>query len=258
MATLAQGSTAPIADDNRFFLRAAIAMTIVIVAGFSLHLAAGRSSFSAPPVVHAHAIVFMGWVAIYLLQNIFAATNNRAPHRRLGWVAAGWMVAMVVMGCAITAYDVRIGHVPFFFRPQHFLVFNPLSLFTFVGLAIAAIRLRRRTDWHQRLHYCGMSMLLGPGFGRLLPLPLLEPVAFEVTFVALMIFPVVGIARDLRVRGQVHPAWWWGVGVMIGSLMLAEVITYSPIGDALYHFVATGSPGAALPGLAFGSPPPGL
>lgn len=120
MATLADRSRAPVIGDERFFLRAAIAMTLVIVAGFSLQLAAGRSSFSSPLLVHAHAIVFMGWVTLYLLQNIFAATGNIALHRRLGWIGAGWIVAMLVLGCLVTIAMVRRGQVPFFFRPLHF------------------------------------------------------------------------------------------------------------------------------------------
>ena len=41
-------------------------MTLVLVAGFSVQLALGRSSFAAPPLVHAQAVVFMGWVGIDL------------------------------------------------------------------------------------------------------------------------------------------------------------------------------------------------
>src|SRR3982750_4102979 len=119
---------APHAGDERFFLGAAIAMTIVIVTGFSTQLAMGRSTFYSPPLVHAHAVMFMGWVAIYLLQNIFVATDRMAIHRRLGWIAAGWMVPMVVLGFGVTLAMVRPGQVPFFFRPLHFLIFDPLSL----------------------------------------------------------------------------------------------------------------------------------
>lgn len=256
MATLAQQSPRPVSDE-RFFLRAAIAMVVVIVAGFSTQLAMGRSTFASPLLVHAHAIVFMGWVTLYLLQNIFVATGRMTLHRKLGWVGAGWIFAMLGLGMAVTVAMVRRGQVPFFFRPQQFLIFDPMTLLAFVGLTVAAITLRKRTEWHRRLHYCGMSLLLGPGFGRLMPMPLLAPWAWETTFAASMIFPAVGVWRDIRRNGHAHPAWRWGIGTMLAALLLTEALTYSPIGDALYREVTAGSAGAAVPGLEFAPPPAG-
>lgn len=241
--------------DDRFFLGGAFAMTAVIVAGFSLQLAMGRSSFGAPPLVHAHAIVFMGWVTIYLLQNVFATTGRIGLHRRLGWIAAAWMVPMLALGCAVTVAMVQRGGVPFFFRPLQFLVFDPVTLFTFAGLTVSAILLRRQTDWHRRLHFCGMTLLLGPGFGRLLPGPLLMPWAWEAIMLACLAFPAAGMVADLRRDGRVHPAWKWGVAAILGSALLTEAITYSPVGDAIYRAVVAGSPAAAVPPLAFPAPP---
>ncbi len=80
MATRADTWQRAEADDGAFFRRTAYAMALVVVAGFSLQLVSGRSSFASPPLVHAHAIVFMGWVAIYVLQNTFATTGNLALH----------------------------------------------------------------------------------------------------------------------------------------------------------------------------------
>ncbi|MEO7828081.1 MAG: hypothetical protein ABIR60_13165 [Allosphingosinicella sp.] len=258
MATLANNGLRPSKADERFFLGAAIAMALVIAAGFSLQLAMGRSSFSSPPLVHVHAVLFMGWVAIYLMQNVFAATGRMALHRPLGWIAAVWILPMLAMGFVVTVAMARRGQVPFFFRPLHFLVFDPMSLLAFAGLTAAAILLRRRTDWHRRLHFCGMAMLLGPGFGRLLPLPLLQPWAWEATFAASLLFPAAGVIADLRRNGRVHPAWRWGIGAMIAALLLTEAITYGPLGEALYRRVVAGSPGAGVPPLDFASPPEGM
>jgi hypothetical protein len=254
MTTIADRLPTTSGRDDGFFLRGAVTMVLVIVAGFSVQLAMGRSTFASPPLVHAHAIVFMGWVTIYLLQNVFATTGRLALHRRLGWIAAGWVVAMLVLGCMVTAAMVRRGQVPFFFRPLQFLVFDPVSLFTFAGLTTAAILLRRQTDWHRRLHFCGMAILLGPGFGRLLPMPMLQPWAWEATLAVSMIFPLVGVFSDLRRSGRAHPAWGWGIAAMIGCLVLTEAITYSPAGSAIYRAVAAGSPGAAVAPLDFAPP----
>ena len=257
MATLAEPHDLRSSRDDRFFMRSAIAMAIVIIAGFSTQLALGRSSFSSPPLVHAHAIIFMGWVTLFVLQNVFATTGNIALHRRLGWIGSVWIVAMIVLGLLVVVAILRRGQVQFFFRPIHFLVFDSVSLLTFAGLTYAAIRMRRQTDWHRRLHFCGMSLLLGPGFGRLLPMPLLAPWAWEATFVSCLIFPIIGIIADIRRSGHVHKAWLWGIATMLGSFVMIETVTYSPAGEALYRIVTNNSPGAAVDPMAFPPPPSG-
>jgi len=257
MATLAQQTAEPVAGDERFFLRAAIVMTITIIAGFSFQYLMGRSTFASPLRVHLHAFFFMGWVAIYLLQNIFVATGRMHLHRKLGWIAAFWIIPMVVMGCLVTAVMARNGTVPFFFRPLQFLIFDPVTVFAFAGLTVAAVRLRRRTEWHRRLHFCGMSLLLGPAFGRLLPLPLLQPWAWEASFAACLLFPIAGIVADVRRSGRIHPAWHWGIATMLGVLVVTEAITYSPVGTSIYEAVTKGSPGASVAPLEFAPPPAG-
>lgn len=179
-----------------------------------------------------------------------------ALHRRLGWIAAAWIVPMVVIGCVVTVAMVRLATVPFFFRPLHFLIFDSIAVFTFAGLTTAAILMRRRTEWHRRLHFCGMTVLLAPAFGRLLPLPLLQPLAWEAAFAVTLLFPIVGAWADKRRSGGIHPAWQWGIGTLVASFVLVEVMTYSPVGTAIYDIVTDGSPGAATQPLEFSPPPP--
>ena len=85
----------------------------------------GRSSFGSPLRVHAHAIVFMGWVAIYLLQNVFVATGRMSLHRRLGWIAAVWMIPMVVLGCWVTVSMIRAGSCAILLPPAAVPHFRP-------------------------------------------------------------------------------------------------------------------------------------
>lgn len=256
MAAITNNPPAASGGDERFFLGCAFAMTAIVVVGFSTQLAMGRSSFAAPPLVHAHALVFMGWVAIYLTQNILVATGRTTLHRRLGWLAAVWMVPMLGLGLAVTLAMVRRGQVPFFFRPLEFLMLDPLSLLAFIGLTVAAIRLRGRTDWHRRLHFCAMAILLGPAFGRLLPMPLLAPWAFEATVAACALLPVTAAVIDRRRTGRIHAAWVVGLAVLLGHGLLTEILTYSPLGSALYQAATAGTPGAAVAPLDF-PPPPG-
>jgi hypothetical protein len=256
MATLAPRRTSRSPDD-RYFVVTALLMAGLILLGFSVQFAMGRSSFGAPLLVHLHALVFMGWVAIYVAQTTLAATGNRAVHRRLGWLGTLWVVPMVVLGITVTVLMVRRGQAPFFFQPAQFLMLNPLSVLTFAGLAWAAVALRRKTAWHRRLHYCAMALLLGPAFGRLLPMPLLTPWAFELTSLCLLLFPLAGIVADRRRTGRVHPASLWGTGVVLLSIVATDALAYSPVGATLYRTVTAGSPGAAVDPYAFAPPPPG-
>ena len=254
MATIAP--SAPLVRSNdRFFFVMAIAMALAIVAGFSLSIAMGRSSFQSPVRVHAHALIFMGWVALYLAQNYFVVAGRRDLHRALGWIGMVWIVAMVAAGSVVTIAMVRNAEVPFFFTPAYFMVMDELAVLVFAGLTVAAVVLRRQTEWHRRLHYCGMAMLTGPGIGRLLPMPLLIPYAGESVYVVVMLFPLIGIIADLRRSGRVHPGWWWGSGVMVASMFAMSGIGHGPIGTAIYTQVTAGSPGAAVAPHAYPVPP---
>jgi hypothetical protein len=256
MATIAQPGRPSAVGDERFFMIAAILMTFVLVAGFSLQLGMGRSTFASPLPVHAHALLFFGWTTLYLLQNGLVASGRTAIHRRLGWLSAIWIPAMVAAGLYVTVAMVRRGAVPFFFEPAYFLFMDGLFLLAFAGLAVAAIVKRRQTQWHRRLMFCGMAILTGPGWGRLLPAPLLIPWAGEVTFAMVTIFPIAGMIADLRRSGKVHPAWWWGIGTIAVTQIAVSALTVSAPGRAIYRMVTDGAPGAALPPNAYPPLPP--
>lgn len=251
MATLAESNLEPMpraARRDRFFLILSLAMIAVIVGGFSLNLAMGRSSFGLPLIYHVHALVFMGWIAIYLAQTLLVATENVALHRKLGWIALAWVPAMVGMGTAITLYALRAHGGPPFFALPEFLFGNPAGLLCFAGLALGGFAMRKRSDWHRRLMLCSMAAITGPGFGRLLPVPFMIPWSWLVAaLVAPLIFPLIGAVVDRVRMGRVHPAWLCGIAAMAGSFAIAEAIAFSPLGEAAARAVVAGTPGADRP-----------
>ncbi|WP_242446004.1 hypothetical protein [Sphingopyxis lindanitolerans] len=255
MATIAQEPLVA-AEKDRFYFCTAVAMAFVVVAGFTTQLVMGRSTFAVRPLVHVHAFVFMGWVALFVTQSWLASRGSAAQHRQLGRIAAAWVPLMILMGFWLTIDVVQRGTAPFFFQPQHFLVANPIGVLCFGGVVAAAFRLRRRSDWRMRLQICAMAAIMGPAFGRLLPMPLLIPYAFQTAVLFGLLFPLTGALRDWQRDGHVHPAWWWGMLGVVAVIPIAQLVAFSSFGDALYASVTAGHPGAAIPGLAFASPPP--
>lgn len=86
MATLAS-ELRPVRTDHRFFFVTAIAMLAIVVLGFGMQWAMGRSTFSAPPMLHVHGLVFLSWTILYVVQTGLVARGSVALHKRLaGWV----------------------------------------------------------------------------------------------------------------------------------------------------------------------------
>jgi hypothetical protein len=251
-------ATPTLATDAKFFRTFATVMAAILVSGFVVNLAMGRSSFAAPVVVHLHAVVFMGWVGIVLAQFWLAASGAIALHRQLGMLAVAWAGAMMVLGPWVTIAAAQTGRVPFFFQPQHFVLADIATLISFFALFAAAVALRRRTDWHMRLQIGALVPLMGPGIGRLIPMPLLTPYAFEAAAAVTLIVPIAGMWRDLRIHGRAHPAWYWTLAIAILALVAARVLAFSSTGDDLYAAITAGTPMAGSDGRAFPPPPPGM
>jgi len=247
--------TAP-REQTRFFFVMALVMALVIVGGFTLQLAMGRSSFAVPAAYHLHAAVFMGWIGIYLMQHVTALRGQWALHAGFGRIAYLWIPLMLVFGSVLMVVVARRTGGPFFFHVSEFLWSNMMLLWCFGGLAFWALRRRRYTGWHRRLMLCAMAILTGPGLGRILPLPLMIPHAWTITTLATMVFPVIGMIADKRATGRVHPAYLWGLGIYAAVFVLSLVLAHSETGMAITRSVIADTPGELRPMEAF--LPPGF
>lgn len=192
---------------------------------------------------------------MFVAQVLLGATGSLALHRKLGWLAVGWPLAMVIVGTLSTIWIAQKAAVSFFFLPAQFVLMNPLSMILFVALLIGAAVKRRDREWHPRLFICGMAAIMGPSFGRLLPAPLFMYSMLTAAFIGMIAFPVAGIVRDKLRYGRVHPAWWFGLGSILLLQSATETLGRSAIAGAIYARAVVGTPGARVPGLSYQRPP---
>ena len=247
---------ARIDSERRFFLILSSIISLGIVAGFVIQLAAGRSTFNVPLPYHLHGVVFFAWVALFMAQNVLITRGNVALHRTLGMISVFWVPLMVALGITIMVVVLRRTGGPFFFAQNIFLFSNIGGLTLFAILTFSALKVRRHTGWHRRLMLCGFALLSNPGFGRIMPMPLLIPYAWHLMMLVVLAFPVAGMIYDKRRRGHVHPAWFWGAGAIIVMQVIADLVAVSPLGISLTQQLIAGTPGAERPMEAF--LPPGF
>jgi hypothetical protein len=227
MATVALPGISAEHRERLFFLIMAIVIAATVIIAFSLFYIAGLSSLGSPWWVHVHGVTFMGWIGLYVWQNALVFRNDIALHRKLGRFGVAYAVWMVLVGVVLTPLTLAVGRAPPFFTPSYFLALDWVNIAVFGALLYAAIRNRKRTDWHRRLMLCATVCVIAPALGRLIVLSG-NPMTAPVNVAMLLAYVVVAMAFDWGNRGRVHPAYVWGFGALVLFGAATELLAVLP------------------------------
>jgi hypothetical protein len=201
------------AQRRTFYVATSGVMALIALIGFwpsyfgpLLQLAAQRSV-----VIHFHAAVYVGWLALFITQVVFAATGQIRRHRSLGRVGIAYGVLVIVVGVFTTMYQYagrihEFGLDASLEYPTWPLI--DMAIFApFFGFAVAY---RNKPEIHKRLMIVATTTLLIAAAGRM-PLPL--------NWVRLVWFApiLLGVVYDLFKRHRVHPVYLIGLGVLFIS-----------------------------------------
>ena len=149
-------------------------------------------------------------------------------HRRLGKIGFALAMGIALLGAFTGIMAVARGTMPPFFAPGYFLALTNVGMAVFAGLIVAAVRMRRDTEWHRRLMLVALIFILEPALGRILPMPLLQPFAqwWELAFQLLFLGFAMG--HDLKHRGAIHPAFKLGAVILIGFHVVIFGLSHLP------------------------------
>jgi hypothetical protein len=251
--------TAPIArlSEDRVYVVLAGLCAAIAFAGFGetywLQVPAG--TFTGSPLLHLHGLLFSAWTLFFLAQATFIANRRYAHHRSWGLVGIALATAMVFtgVGVAMTSLQNRIAHG--FADAGRAFVIVPLSgILLFTIFVTAAMVNRRRADWHKRFMLVATATLLNAAIARFFFLaatgggPGLRPgvgapLPVETALVAGLLSDSVialGMLFDWRTRGRPHPAYMWGLGIVLAVQVLrgplSTTVGWSAFADFLAHF----------------------
>jgi len=166
--------------------------------------------------IHLHTVVFMGWMALLLVQTILAARGQTQAHMALGGyggIALG--VLVVVVGGLITYMQAQAavaqGIVTWEEWPTLLTgtMVSWLSLLCFALLLGLGLVYRSRPDAHKRYMVLGTAVLVMAAFGRMEYL-----LGSWSTTIGMGIVVAPLLAYDLYTEGRVHRATLIGTGVV--------------------------------------------
>ena len=220
--------------ERRFFTAMAIVVALVVAAGFGPSYASSLAPPGLPLWVHLHGMVMTLWVLLFAAQCWLIGSRRLALHRQLGWWSIALVAIMAPLGVATNALAIHRGATPPFFTPAAMMAADLLDLCIFLGLYTAAILLRRHGAWHKRLMLCATVLLTWPAIGRFIPLRSLGlSMILPASSLLLILLSLIGPAWDLAVRRGIHPAYLWGVGLIIAAQPFHGVLAGAPIIKAM-------------------------
>jgi hypothetical protein len=169
---------------------------------------------------HLHGAIFTAWFVLLAVQSSLVGLRRTGLHRRLGWVGAALVVAMVGTGVegALIAARRPGGFVDIPIPPLRFLAIPMLEMVLFPVLIGAAIALRRDPQSHKRLMLIGSISIITAAVARW-PFDIMQagPPAF-LGITDLFLVPIV--AWDLYTRRRLHPATLWaGLALLVSQPM---------------------------------------
>jgi hypothetical protein len=231
------------ARSRRFYVAMALAMIAAVIAGFAPSLV-DTSARRAPltPLVTLHGLLFGLWMLTFLLQASLIARRHVAAHRKVGAVACGLAVLIVIVGYVTARGMVRrgfdlSGDLNAQADPALQVVFALGDLVTFTVLTTAGVIYRRRSDVHKRLMLLGtIGGMMPASFAHLIGhFPALHTRA-PIILVPLCVFFFAPAIYDRLVMRRFHPVTiWGGVALFVWANLRAAVIGPSA---AWHHLIA--------------------
>ena len=197
----------------------------------------GSATTSQPLLIHAHAAVFVGWLALFLTQTVLAAVGRVRAHRALGQAGIWYGVFLVLMGIwtavSRSAYHMRTSR-----SGEGLLFVALLDMAIFAPFFGAAIVYRRQPQIHKRLMVVAATMLLVAAVGRFwfLPAPPMDLLVSS----AIWFSPVLlGMAHDWWTSRRVHPVYVLGLAAFVFRLASPAFVIGTPAWSSIARLITS-------------------
>jgi hypothetical protein len=230
--------------DRVFYSGMAITMALAVLIGFGptyyfrlFAAEAPAATISGTPftsIVHLHALVFSGWVLLFIVQAALVAGRRVKLHQRLGIAGAVLAAMMIILGSRTAIAAARAGSAPPGVDPLAFLAIPLGDMVLFTIFISAALKQRRKKEAHKRLMLLSYIAILTAAVARWPGVLPLGPLGFYgLTF----LFLVGAVGYDLVTRRHVHVVYMWGGALLVLSVPARLILSGTGLWRAFAEFL---------------------
>lgn len=194
-----------------FYSGMTVFMIALVIAGFWPSYFGPLFRGTAPRhwTIHLHSAVFVGWMALLLIEVLLVAMGRVRQHRAVGNIGMVYGCLVFITG-VIAAFWGPVLHVRngewSVDRAAGFLLISLRAITVFGGFFLAAMAYRRKPEIHKRLILLATVALLFAPVGRL----------NSPAFLVLWLGPVlIAMLHDRLKRERVHRTFVIGLVVLI-------------------------------------------
>jgi hypothetical protein len=207
-----------------------------------------QGTFTGSPMLHLHGLLFSLWTLFFLSQAMLVANRQLKSHRAWGLAGISLATAMLFTGMAVAIQGLHARlDAGYGDAARAFTIVPITAVMMFAGFVAAAIINLRRPEWHKRFMLLATTALLQAALARFFFLAatgggpglrpgLGPPQPIGRTMIAGFIVDLLIVAamvHDKRSYGRVHPAYWWGFGVIIAVQLSRPLIGHT---ETWYQF----------------------
>ena len=202
-----------------------ILMAAIAVMGFwpTYYGPLATATLAQPIIIHWHALVFSGWLALFFAQAAFAATGRVSLHIRLGRIGVAYGIVLIVVG--LVTGVIRAGAL----EPAEgaaLLMAAVLDMGVFALFFGFAIANRKQPQVHKRAMIVAATMLLIAAAGRFWFLPeIAQAFRFPVFFLIWFSPILCAIAFDLIRARRIYAVYLAGIIILTIRVLIADPLS---------------------------------
>lgn len=215
--------------DHRAIPSMVLLIWAAILTGFAVDMVRKFNAHQLhyPWLIHAHAIIYVGWLVVLAVQVTLIRTGRQELHRSIGRIAVVLIPVTALFGLAAM---ISRKLAPIVVSNDN-LAFMGVQITNVIGmttLLTAGYLLRGTAAAHKRLMIMGTIMVTETGFNRIFHDPVrsqlgdgVGPFLVETYAGTILLMLAVG-AYDLSTRRRLHPAYVAAFAFMLSLQLLSS------------------------------------